>query len=64
MDDYDHRPGGTLKLKGGVMDGGVSKKYVQFCSLLGNEYNNFLGKRSLQSQSRRTSNGKSTQKLY
>jgi protein FAM32A len=29
MDDYDYRPGGSLKLKGGVVDGGVTKKYVQ-----------------------------------
>jgi len=27
MSDYSHRPGGSLKLKGGVVDGGVKKKY-------------------------------------
>ncbi|TCD62982.1 hypothetical protein EIP91_006164 [Steccherinum ochraceum] len=26
MSDYDYRPGGSLKLKGGVMDGGIVKK--------------------------------------
>ncbi|KAI0801089.1 hypothetical protein C8Q74DRAFT_1240255 [Fomes fomentarius] len=26
MSDYDFRPGGTLKLKGGVTDGGIVKK--------------------------------------
>jgi hypothetical protein len=28
MSDYDFRPGGSLKLKGGVSDGGVVKKWV------------------------------------
>ena len=28
MADYDFRPGGSLKLKGGVADGGIVKKYV------------------------------------
>ena len=31
MSDYSHRPGGSLKLKGGVADGGVKKKY-DFCA--------------------------------
>jgi len=26
MSDYDFRPGGTLKLKGGVVEGGIVKK--------------------------------------
>jgi hypothetical protein len=26
MSDYDFRPGGSLKLKGGVVEGGVVKK--------------------------------------
>ena len=30
MSDYDFRPGGSLKLKGGVVDGGIVKKYVPF----------------------------------
>lgn len=28
--DYDFRPGGSLKLKGGVKDGGIVKKCVHF----------------------------------
>lgn len=28
MSDYDLRPGGSLKLKGGVAEGGIVKKYV------------------------------------
>ena len=27
MSDYSYRPAGSLKLKGGVADGGVKKKY-------------------------------------
>lgn len=30
MSDYDLRPGGSLKLKGGVADGGIVKKYALF----------------------------------
>lgn len=30
MSDYDFRPGGSLKLKGGVAEGGVVKKLVHF----------------------------------
>lgn len=26
MSDYDFRPGGSLKLKGGIADGGIVKK--------------------------------------
>lgn len=29
MSEYDVRPGGSLKLKGGVIDGGIVKKYVK-----------------------------------
>lgn len=29
MSEYDIRPGGSLKLKGGVIEGGVVKKYVE-----------------------------------
>lgn len=32
MADYDFRPGGSLKLKGGVADGGIVKKYVGLAS--------------------------------
>jgi len=28
MADYDFRPGGSLKFKGGVAEGGIVKKYV------------------------------------
>jgi protein FAM32A len=28
MSDYDLRPGGSLKLKGAVIEGGIVKKYV------------------------------------
>jgi protein FAM32A len=28
MADYDFRPGGSLKLKGGVADGGIVKRCV------------------------------------
>jgi hypothetical protein len=28
MSDYDFRPGGSLKLKGGVAEGGIVKKSV------------------------------------
>ena len=28
MSDYDFRPGGSLKLKGGVAEGGIVKKWV------------------------------------
>ena len=28
MSEYDFRPGGSLKLKGGVAEGGVVKKYA------------------------------------
>jgi protein FAM32A len=28
MSDYDLRPGGSLKLKGGVAEGGIVKKYL------------------------------------
>ena len=30
MSEYDIIPGGSLKLKGGVTDGGIVKKYVLF----------------------------------
>jgi protein FAM32A len=30
MSDYSHRPGGSLKLKGGVADGGIKKKYDSY----------------------------------
>ena len=36
MADYDYRPGGSLKLKGGVADGGIVKKYVSLSALAGN----------------------------
>ena len=32
MSDYDFRPGGSLKLKGGVAEGGIVKKCVFLCS--------------------------------
>lgn len=32
MSDYDFRPGGTLKLKGGVAEGGIVKKCVSMTS--------------------------------
>ena len=32
--DYDFRPGGSLKLKGGVKDGGIVKKSVLWCICL------------------------------
>lgn len=28
MSDYDFRPGGSLKIKGGVAEGGIVKKWV------------------------------------
>jgi len=34
MSDYSHRPGGSLKLKGRVADGGVKKKYETFVHLI------------------------------
>ena len=30
MADYSHHPGGSLKLKGGVADGGIKKKYDSY----------------------------------
>lgn len=30
MSDYDLRPGGSLKLKGAVVEGGIVKKYAFF----------------------------------
>jgi hypothetical protein len=36
MADYDFRPGGSLKLKGGVADGGIVKKYVSLSALADN----------------------------
>ena len=30
MSDYDFRPGGSLKLKGGVVEGGIVKKCVPY----------------------------------
>lgn len=30
MSDYDFRPGGSLKLKGGVVEGGIVKKCASF----------------------------------
>lgn len=37
MADYDFRPGGSLKLKGGVADGGIVKKYVCLTSCTANK---------------------------
>lgn len=28
MSDYDFRPGGSLKIRGGVAEGGITKKYA------------------------------------
>lgn len=33
MSDYDFRPGGSLKLKGGVAEGGIVKKFVDIAPL-------------------------------
>lgn len=34
MADYDFRPGGSLKLKGGVADGGIVKRYVSLVIII------------------------------
>lgn len=34
MADYDFRPGGSLKLKGGVADGGIVKRCVSFVLII------------------------------
>lgn len=37
MSDYDFRPGGSLKLKGGVAEGGIVKKLAFNFDSQGNE---------------------------
>ena len=50
MSDYSHHPGGSLKLKGGVKDGGIKKKYgsCSFYNVYSREY--LRKKKSFKSQ--------------
>ena len=53
MSDYDFRPGGSLKLKGGVAEGGIVKKCVDIVCLEVLSYSYIVQEEEVQEQVQR-----------